>query len=208
MRLNLLLRGRTMPALADIGLALLYGWFIQVNLRTAARGDPAMVVLLVQEFVVIGLALTRRRATTASGWDTLPGLLGWCGTLAPLYVRPAPLAPMPVAALGGALQLLGASLALGATLALGRSFGIVAANRGVRTGGLYQFIRHPIYAAFMLSLGGFTFAHPSAWNGLVWLAACGVQIGRIVVEERALSVDPRYRAYRARVRYRLLPPVW
>jgi hypothetical protein len=40
-------------------------------------------------------------------------------------------------------------LVLAATLRLGRSFGIVATNRGIQTGGLYRIVRHPIYAAYV-----------------------------------------------------------
>jgi protein-S-isoprenylcysteine O-methyltransferase Ste14 len=42
---------------------------------------------------------------------------------------------------------------------------------------------------------------------VLWIALCGVQFARARAEEEFLSSDPLYRAYRERVRYRLIPGV-
>ena len=52
--------------------------------------------------------------------------------------------------------------------------GIVAAHRGIKTGGLYRAVRHPIYAAYLLAFGGFVLAHPSGYNTLVLLIWAGI----------------------------------
>jgi protein-S-isoprenylcysteine O-methyltransferase Ste14 len=193
---------------ADLALIAIYTWFVCINLGAAYQGDLSVLILILQECCVIGLTLRRRRASTAAGWESPQALLGWCGTLAPLFVRPADLAPMPLLWAGAAAQATGNVLAVAGICDLGRSFGIVAAHRGIQTGGLYQYVRHPIYAAYLLAFGGFVLAHPSGYNTLVLLIWAGIQIARIHAEERLLCADPQYRAYAQRVRHRLIPGIW
>jgi protein-S-isoprenylcysteine O-methyltransferase Ste14 len=110
--------------------------------------------------------------------------------------------------LGSAIQLVGGLLVLAATLRLGRSFGIVAANRGIQTRGLYRVVRHPIYAAYVLAFGGFVLAHPTLINAGILMGWLVVQVLRVRAEERLLMQDTRYVAYAAQVRYRLIPRWW
>jgi protein-S-isoprenylcysteine O-methyltransferase Ste14 len=84
----------------------------------------------------------------------------------------------------------------------------VAANRGIKTCGLYRYVRHPIYAAYLLAFGGFVLIHPSVVNSMVLLVWVIIQIARIQSEERVLMEDPSYCAYRRAVRYRLVPGLW
>ena len=49
-------------------------------------------------------------------------------------------------------------------MTLGRSFGIVPANRGVVVRGPYNFVRHPIYAGYLITHAAFLLAHPAPWN--------------------------------------------
>jgi protein-S-isoprenylcysteine O-methyltransferase Ste14 len=109
---------------------------------------------------------------------------------------------------GVAAQGIGNVLALAGICDLGRSFGIVAAHRGIKTSGLYRYLRHPIYAAYLLAFGGFVLAHPSVRNSVVLLVWVFIQIARIRAEERLLSADPQYAAYAQRVRDRLIPGIW
>src|ERR1700682_5194874 len=51
----------------------------------------------------------------------------------------------------GLLITAGVLLQIYAKLTLRRSFGIIAANRGVMTSGPYRVVRHPMYAAYLLS---------------------------------------------------------
>jgi protein-S-isoprenylcysteine O-methyltransferase Ste14 len=74
--------------------------------------------------------------------------------------------------------------------------------------GLYGVVRHPIYAAYILACSGVILSSPSLWNIALLIIWIGVQARRAVEEERVLTADPAYRAYAARVRYRLLPGIW
>ncbi|KVL07376.1 methyltransferase family protein [Burkholderia sp. MSMB1826] len=109
---------------------------------------------------------------------------------------------------GGVWQISGIAWQLFAKLSLGRSFGLLPANRGVVSTGAYRFMRHPIYAGYLLSEIGFLLANFSTRNLLtigIWML---LQIARIVMEERVLSEDADYRAYKTKVRYRLIPGVF
>lgn len=131
---------------------------------------------------------------------------GFAGTVAPLMAAPVPgAAPLVPLAACLALMTLGLGIQIAAKLALGRSFGIVAANRGVRVAGPYRLVRHPMYAGYTLTHIGFLMAMPSWRNATVYALALACQVVRIYREERVLGGDAGYRAFAARVRYRLLP---
>lgn len=197
-----------LPTFGDVLLALLYGLFVRISISSAIGGDVGALILAVQELSIVVLVLARRRAhATVAGYSP-PAVLAWCGTILPLVLRPSAAPPVLLGVFGSMIQLIGGLLVLTATLRLGRSFGIVAANRGIQTGGLYRVVRHPIYAAYVLAFGGFVLAHPTIMNGVVLVGWLSVQVLRIRAEERLLMQDMHYTVYAAQVRYRLLPGWW
>ena len=106
------------------------------------------------------------------------------------------------------LQIAGTLLSIAAVISLGRSFGVVAANRGVRTTGFYRFVRHPLYASYMVSFLGFVLGNLSVRNIVLIVVAFICQYLRAVAEERILGLDPEYQAYMAQVRYRFIPYIF
>ncbi|HTO67128.1 MAG TPA: isoprenylcysteine carboxylmethyltransferase family protein [Bradyrhizobium sp.] len=85
----------------------------------------------------------------------------------------------------------------------------VSANQRVISTGPYAFIRHPMYAAGLVMLFGIPIALGSAWGVLVVVAIVPALVWRLVNEEHFLARNlPGYRAYRDRVRYRLVPLIW
>lgn len=91
---------------------------------------------------------------------------------------------------------------------LGRSFGILIACRGVEAGGLYRFIRHPMYLSDILLRLGYMLSHFSIVTVGLALLSIGLYIYRAKLEERFLVNQPGYRAYMDVVRYRLLPGIF
>ncbi|RMF15221.1 MAG: isoprenylcysteine carboxylmethyltransferase family protein [Alphaproteobacteria bacterium] len=181
----------------------LYGWLVMRLLPGKAGGIGGYaLLLLVSEGVVVVLLLIRRRAQRIS-LDARDWAVAFAGTLAPLMVTRAgaPLAP----GAGLALMLVGLVGHLGAKLSLRRSFGIVPADRGVRTGGFYRLVRHPMYAGYMLAHLGFLLVAPSLWNMAVYAFGWTMLIVRIRAEEAVLAGNPGYRAYMQRVRWRVMP---
>jgi protein-S-isoprenylcysteine O-methyltransferase Ste14 len=165
------------------------------------------ILLLVSESLVVLFVLIRRRTTTISrrGFDWL---FGFAGTFAPLLVISAERAPVVPIEVCAALLMGGLCLDLWAKLTLRRSFGIVAANRGVKIRGPYRLVRHPMYAGYMLTHLGFFLSGPNLWNGCIYGLVLGLHVVRILAEERVLNRDPAYRELSARVHYRLAPFVF
>jgi protein-S-isoprenylcysteine O-methyltransferase Ste14 len=169
-----------------------------------ATGHVQMLLLALQETLIIGLAITRRRPKEASdsGWDITIALVG---TALPLFQRAGGLQLELLRDVGIAIQVLGTALSLYATWSLGRSFGVVAANRGVQTKGLYGVVRHPLYASYLVGYIGFILGNLSVLNILVVGLSVVCQVLRAQSEERVLRRDPAYVEYAARVRHRFIP---
>ena len=121
------------------------------------HGPPPIIMLLVSESVVVLFILLRRPTREIS---RRPGdwALGLSGTLLPLLAIAPKGAPAAGLALSAALMAAGFLLQLWAKLTLRRSFGVVAANRGVKATGPYAFVRHPMYAGYALTHIGFLLA--------------------------------------------------
>ena len=186
----------------------LYAWLVQrVLANWASGGSPANLLLLLSEGLVILLMLCRRSTAEVSphvgDW-----LLAWGATVAPLLVEPGCLWPPPIAALGAAVMLMGTLLQVHAKLVLGRSLGLVPAHRGLTFSGPYRFVRHPMYAGYLLSHLAFCAMNFTAWNLLMYALCYALQLPRLQREERWLRGDPRYEQYMASVPHRLIPGVY
>jgi protein-S-isoprenylcysteine O-methyltransferase Ste14 len=114
---------------------------------------------------------------------------------------------IPLAA-GASLMMAGLVLNISAKIALNRSFGVTAANRGVKRAGPYRFLRHPMYLGYAATQLAFLLLNPSLWNLCAYAASWTAQILRIRAEERVLMEDPAYRAYADGVRFRLVPGLY
>lgn len=165
---------------------------------------PVNLVYLVSETMVIVMVSFRRTANEISRM-TADWVIGFVGTLLPLMVVQSDGAILEY---GSMLLLLGFVVTVGAKLSLWRSFGVVAANRGVRTGGLYALVRHPMYLGYFLTYLGFLLTNPARWNVVVYAVWMVCQLYRIRAEERVLSADTAYVAFARRVPYRLVPFVY
>ncbi len=160
--------------------------------------------LLIVNTLFVAMYVAKRDATSITSSPSL-WLLAFVGSCLPLIMRPT--APAASAVTGNWLQVVGLCFVAASLLSLRRSFGIVPAHRGIRTQGLYNFVRHPLYASEMFAVFGFVVANPSVWNISLWLGDCVLQFARARAEEHLLGADPVYSQYRDRVRYRFIPMV-
>ena len=169
-------------------------------------GKCTSLFWMVSEGVVVVLLVFRRpsSAITRSPWDWLAGV---AGSFLVLLVRPTGEA-VATDAVGFALQLFGTGFQLYGKVVLGRSFGIVAANRGVVSSGPYRLVRHPIYLGYLVTHAGFLLSNMSVRNVAIYAAAYVFQFARIHAEERLLAADGEYREYLRCVKYRLIPGVF
>ena len=164
----------------------------------------SLLVLLSEGMVLLFLLI--RRGTDKISVNTRDWIVAFGGTIGPLLVVRPETVFLPL--VGFVVMLIGVVFHVGAKLNLRRSFGVVPADRGVKTLGLYTFVRHPMYLGYIISHAGFLLAAPSVWNAAVYAVTWALLVGRIFLEERLLSLNPDYRAYCGKVRYRLIPSLF
>lgn len=198
-----------MEWIEKIFLSSVFAYFTYNMLSSSAGiGLALAIVVICSEAIPLVLLFIRRQAQAftrnPSDWA-----LGFAGSSIPLLAMPgtagANIAPLALCVL---LALSGLILQLSAKIFLGRSFGIIAANRGVKTSGVYMFVRHPMYAGYLLTHIAILLSGPNIWNLTVYGIALAVQLVRLGREEALLADDPAYREYAAAVRYRLIPGVY
>ncbi len=170
-----------------------------------SREDLAPILLLISEGAIIVL-LVLRRPTENISTRPMDWLLAAAGTFSVLMVNSSgtPIAPE----LAAPLIFTGMAAHVFAKFSLRRSFGLVAANRGVKKGGMYAFVRHPMYAGYMVTHIGYLLYSPSLWNLMIYVIAWGLMIARIAAEERILMQDEVYQDYARQVPYRLAPRIY
>lgn len=86
-------------------------------------------------------------------------------------------------------------ISLAGLFSLNKSFGLVAANRGVKTSGMYAIVRHPIYAGYFLSFGAYLIQNMTLANAVIYTVFVAMKLLRVVAEERVLLQDPAYADY-------------
>lgn len=172
-----------------------------------ASPNAADGIFVLDQTMILLFILTRRPARDMTD-RPLEHLGALAGTMLPmLAVAHSPHPILPPLFCGG-LMLGGILIQLGAKLTLRRSFGLVAADRGIKSGGMYRLVRHPMYLGYMIVQAGLLFAGPLLWNALVFAAAWMLFLYRIEAEERLLGQNAGYRAFCSETRYRLIPGVY
>jgi protein-S-isoprenylcysteine O-methyltransferase Ste14/uncharacterized membrane protein (UPF0127 family) len=196
------------PIALNVLLAAFYALFAWAHVHVALEtgGWSTTLPIVMQETLLVGLFLARRRSVTTSS-RARDWAIGIAGTFLPLLMRPTE-QPSALAVVGRPKQIAGLALAVVAVASLGRSIGVVAANRGVQTGGLYRLIRHPLYAAHSISYVGYLACYPRAWNAMLVATTLLAMRARAVAEEELLAADATYRAYLGRTRWRFIPGVY
>jgi protein-S-isoprenylcysteine O-methyltransferase Ste14 len=193
------------PAMLDraeqLLIALLWVWLVH---RVLVSPNGYAPLALISETSVMFFTVIRRPTETIS-LDLGDWLLAITATAAPLLIQPGlDILPM-LAPAGLVLVFVGNLLQAAAKLSLRRSFGIAPANRGVKSDGLYRFVRHPMYAGYLLVHIGLFVLMPSPVNLVIYIIGWWAQILRLRAEEELLANDAAYRAYLLKVRWRLVP---
>jgi protein-S-isoprenylcysteine O-methyltransferase Ste14 len=174
-------------------------------LQFLANPRPSLLLIVGAETIVAVLLVIRRDPDrTHHSWRTWLATFG--GTLAPLLLRPTE-APEDLL-VGQGIQLFGFMLQIGAVLSLNRSFGLLPAHRGVKSDGLYRWVRHPLYSAYLFAHVGYLINNFSGYNVVIVAIAMLFQVWRILQEERLLHEYEPYVEYASRTRWRLLPAIW
>jgi protein-S-isoprenylcysteine O-methyltransferase Ste14 len=182
--------------------------FAQASLRYYLETHRLVGGLFLVEQTWFVVAFLARRPARAINVSLGSWLLAFGGTFGGVLFRPAGAHPGWGVASGLALQLVGLAMCIASLAALGRSFGLTAADRGVKTRGPYAVVRHPIYASYLLIQSGYLLQAVSVRNIVILVLVSGCNVGRALVEERVLARSPAYLAYEQKVRWRLIPGLW
>ena len=94
-----------------------------------------------------------------------------------------------------------------ARVKLGRNIGFVPAQRRIVTGGIYDVVRHPIYAGGFVAIFSLMLRSYSPLNVVLFSIGIVLFMIKSVVEENFLRADPEYAAYMQRVRWRWIPGI-
>ncbi len=169
-----------------------------------ASGNWSYLIFCSTETLAALLFLVRSQPVSVSP-DLRDWALAFGATIAPFLFMPS-----GQALLAGASWIIvaGALLQLSGMVSLNRSLGLVPALRKLKTGGMYRLVRHPLYLSYFVTFSGYLLANVSLRNLLVWVLTMALLVVRIGREEAHLCMDSDYRAYMARVKFRVLPFVF
>lgn len=128
-------------------------------------------------------------------------LIGWYGSDSASFVDPT------LSYIAGGVAVALFLIYLSATIALGAKCSNLT-NRGIVSRGPYAFVRHPAYAA---KNAAWIISVIPLWNPIAFVSVAlwaGIYGVRAYTEERHLSKDPDYVAYKAKVKWLFIPYVW
>jgi len=203
-RLQTLLRPVALDRAEQAVIVALFGL---LTYRALASANPLAPLLILSEGGVAFFVLIRR-PTEAISVRLGDWLLATTATAAPLLIVPVNSSPTALVIPGVLLVVAGICVQIASKLVLRRSFGIAPANRGVKVGGSYRVVRHPMYAGYFIANIGLFLLMPSTINLAIYAIGWTAQIFRILAEERLLSQDNTYRAFQQATRFRLIPGVF
>jgi protein-S-isoprenylcysteine O-methyltransferase Ste14 len=183
-------------------------FFAQATLEYYLRTHRLIGAAFFAEQMWVVVAYLIRRPARAVSQRLGDWTLAFAGTFGGVLFRPTGAHPAWGVNLGLGIQLLGLVLCVVSFLALGRSFGFAAADRGLVRRGPYALVRHPIYGSYLLLQAGYVIQSISVWNVMVMIVTTSCNIGRSYAEDRMLETNEEYGAYRAHVRWRLVPGIW
>ena len=187
--------------LTFLGLALFSG------LQFLETSSPIHLIKVVFNLIVVALLLLQRKTSDIDDSRTsmlisvshtfFPVLYNWDYSSSLLSTR-----------LSFSIFLMGTLVAMLSIVDLSRSFGIIPANRGVRTSGTYRFVRHPIYLGYIIAHIGLMMLFVSWLNGALFLFYLYLTHLRISREEVLLLNSNEYINYVKKVKAKIIPCIY
>ncbi len=196
--------------LLNVIIAIFFSYYIWQGVRQLMKIGFILLYfsILLRSTSITVVFLCRRRSVLTSK-NLKEWLAGIFGSFVAYFYTLTNVRPISMALAPAAYFLTAGTALLGgiAVLNLGRSFGIVPANRGIKTKGLYALVRHPIYSLYILYDIGFLMQCAYVRNFLVFLVFVIASYLRAKYEERILRQDPVYETYAAKTHYMFIPGV-
>jgi protein-S-isoprenylcysteine O-methyltransferase Ste14 len=165
-------------------------------LQRRMHGGPRAEARTIQKILITGAWLGLVALLVISAYDHR---MGWSSV------------PTWVCLLGDVLLATGLGIAMLVVIQNGYAAATVTVETGqtVVSGGVYTFVRHPMYVGNVIMMVGVPLALGSYWGLVFVLPGVVALVFRILDEEKLLTHElAGYREYTQRVRYRLVPHVW
>jgi protein-S-isoprenylcysteine O-methyltransferase Ste14 len=186
-------------------LAVAYGFFASAHyIGFKQTHDWTLLLFCLSEALTTVFLLFRSNPKTVSV-VLMDWLIAIAGTFAPMLLRPAPWGLFPIAKYAIVLGML---IQIAGLFSLNRSLAIVAAKREIKTGGMYRFVRHPLYASYILMYSGYILKNTTIANLIIYVVTISLLFFRVLREEEHLAQDSQYREYMQKVNYRIIPFVF
>ncbi len=183
------------------------GWCGWHTYKTYLAGklDYVEIAFVVQNLILIFLFLIRKehKAFNTRKLDQIIAIIAFCSGAA--FIGQPSTADGITADISKYI-IFAANVLGGITLInLGTSFGVLIALREVKTKGLYNVVRHPMYFTDILLRIGFLVSHFTWFIVIAFVVSTGCYVYRAILEERFLGQDESYQGYMTKVRYRFIP---
>ena len=185
-----------------------YGYFAYVfGSHFFSTYALSSLVLLIYELMLVFFLVIRHlpKEISFSPYDWTVAIIGTVGST---LLRPADVSMLPEMDFIVIVQIFGMVISAIGLASLARSYGTVAANRGVKTTGLYRYIRHPLYSGYFFTITAFLLQNTTWYNMAIVAMVFTFKLLRIFAEERLLMQDPEYAAYAQKTKYRIIPFIW
>jgi protein-S-isoprenylcysteine O-methyltransferase Ste14 len=177
---------------------------VRIGADFVETGRLTGLLLLAGETLVVVFTVIRRSPSIVDR-SIRARVLTTISMMGPPLIRPASVEALAPELVTVIISAAGLTFAIAGKVSLGRSFGLMPANRGIVSTGLYRLVRHPIYMGYLITHVAFLAANPTMWNTAMLVVADLALLMRAKCEEQTLARDPAYRAYLGRVRWRVLP---
>ena len=189
----------------NIFMALLWIQFVLISVdKLSSNQNLVNLGILIFNTIVLGLFLTRRESSNVS-YRVLDWIIPIGTVIGSMLLRPNPSNDYVLLNTSIFIQVVGIAGVVFSLSSLGRSFGIIPANRIIKSAGAYGIVRHPLYISEFIFYAGFLIGNFSERNIILLIFTTLGQLWRIYSEEKLLSKDPNYLQYAKTVRYRLIP---
>jgi len=191
-------------------------WFLLLAglMASAAYHEAAPSVIvcklcLMSFYLILFFLLMARPPAKSQAHGVMPRTAAFVGTYTPWAIGFFPAYHSASLSLLATVCIVsGIVLAIITVLHLGTAFSLVPQARNVVRNGPYRWLRHPLYLAEEIAIVGALLQFISPITVAIFMIHIGVQICRIVYEERLLRLTfPEYNTY-AMTNWRLIPYVW
>jgi protein-S-isoprenylcysteine O-methyltransferase Ste14 len=195
--------------LGAVWFLLLAGLMVSAAYHEAAPSVIVCKFCLMSFYLVLFFLLMARPPAKSQVHSIMPRVAAFAGTYTPWTIGFFPAYHSTSLSLVATVCIVsGMVLAIITVLHLGTAFSLVPQARSVVRSGPYRCLRHPLYLAEEIAIVGALLQFLSPITVVIFLIHIGVQLCRIVYEERLLRLTfPEYASY-AMTSRRLIPYVW